>query len=254
MNCLRNYYLAIGMLSSQLLLAPGHAQDLEGLKQCGSDHGAQLSKETFHEPPMNVEMEVEIGQTMVSTFNRLVMDGVVRHRFAFDKGVQFFGKALGQNFEVNVAPSAFVIHDKDLTYNPPEYTFKYGNDASPRTGWSKPALLFTMNPRSGEVIARLGIGFGAKVVIETMPAEKSASCFMYGIDSFRRELVYSGVSQGTITILYREFSNDTARPAFSQELRYDLKEGNEIGYNGARFNVIKANNISIKYKVIKHLQ
>ena len=47
---------------------------------------------------------------------------------------------------------------------------------------------------------------------------------------------------------------DLARPAFSQELRYDLKDGDEIGYKGARFKVIKANNVSIKYKVTKHLQ
>lgn len=75
----------------------------------------------------------------------------------------------------------------------------------------------------------------------------------WGVDSFKRELIYSGVSQNTISILYREFMNDLARPAFSQELKYDISQGSSIGYKGARFEVIKANNTGISYKVLKEL-
>jgi hypothetical protein len=71
--------------------------------------------------------------------------------------------------------------------------------------------------------------------------------------SLRRELVYGGVSQGTVNILYREFINDMARPAFSQDLRYDLNQGNLIGYQGARFEVLKADNTGITYRVLSHL-
>ena len=72
-------------------------------------------------------------------------------------------------------------------------------------------------------------------------------------DSFKRELVYSGVSQNTISILYREFSDNMARPAFSQDLKYDLSQGKEIGFKGARFEVTKASNTGIVYKVLKAL-
>lgn len=72
-------------------------------------------------------------------------------------------------------------------------------------------------------------------------------------DAFKRELIYTGVSQNTISLMYREFLNDTARPAFAQELKYDLSQGKEIGYKGARFEVLKANNIEIQYRVIKRL-
>jgi hypothetical protein len=44
-----------------------------------------------------------------------------------------------------------------------------------------------------------------------------------------------------------------ARPAFSQELKYDLAQGTAIGYKGARFEVIRANNTGISYKVLKSL-
>jgi hypothetical protein len=70
---------------------------------------------------------------------------------------------------------------------------------------------------------------------------------------FTSELVYSGVSQGTVSILYREYKADFARPAFSQELKYDLKDGNEIGFRGARIKILKADNVSIKYVVTNPL-
>ena len=44
-----------------------------------------------------------------------------------------------------------------------------------------------------------------------------------------------------------------ARPAFSQELKYDLGEGQVIGFKGARFEVVKATNLGITYRVLRHL-
>lgn len=72
-------------------------------------------------------------------------------------------------------------------------------------------------------------------------------------DSFIRELIYTGISKNVISIVYREYSNDLVRPAFSQELKYDLGEGFVIGYKGSRFEVIKATNTGITYKVLKQL-
>lgn len=76
---------------------------------------------------------------------------------------------------------------------------------------------------------------------------------IWGATSFKRELVYSGVSQNTISILYREFKDDMARPAFTQELKYDLTQSRSIGYKGARFEIERATNISITYKVLRSL-
>jgi hypothetical protein len=76
----------------------------------------------------------------------------------------------------------------------------------------------------------------------------------WGESSFKRELVYGGISQDTITISYREFVNDIARPAFTQDLKYDLSKGKEIGFRGSRFEVLNATNTSITYKVTKHLE
>ena len=72
-------------------------------------------------------------------------------------------------------------------------------------------------------------------------------------NSFKKELVYNGISQNVISILYREFINDMARPAFYQDLKYDLTEVKTFGYRGARFEVIKASNQEMTYRMIKPL-
>lgn len=71
--------------------------------------------------------------------------------------------------------------------------------------------------------------------------------------STKIELIYGGLSQKVISISYREFKNDFARPAFTQELKYDLNDGDVIGFRGARFQVLKASNTVLTYKVLKHL-
>ena len=76
----------------------------------------------------------------------------------------------------------------------------------------------------------------------------------YSSKGFKRELVYQGAMKSVVSILYREFINDLARPAFSQDLKYDLADGDVIAYKGARFQIIKAGNLGITYKVIKPLE
>jgi hypothetical protein len=71
-------------------------------------------------------------------------------------------------------------------------------------------------------------------------------------DSFRRELIYNGRSGATIKLLYREFSAEQIRPAFTQEVTYDLAQGETIGFKGARFQVVDADNVRIKYVVLHH--
>ncbi|MGH1391412.1 MAG: hypothetical protein ACRAUZ_14840, partial [Aeromonas jandaei] len=54
-----------------------------------------------------------------------------------------------------------------------------------------------------------------------------------------------------INIGYRESSNDIARPAFNNDVEYDLNESKEIGYKGAIVEIISADNQKITYRVIK---
>lgn len=70
---------------------------------------------------------------------------------------------------------------------------------------------------------------------------------------FRRELIYTGRAGSAISLMYREYSDDMARPAFSQQLQYDLTQDPVIGYQGARFKVLSATNTEVTYEVLSTL-
>ena len=71
-------------------------------------------------------------------------------------------------------------------------------------------------------------------------------------DSFQQTLIYSGTVGDKINVGYREFSSSVARPAFNNEVEYDLSESKIIGYKGAQIEVIEATNEYIKYRVIQN--
>lgn len=70
-------------------------------------------------------------------------------------------------------------------------------------------------------------------------------------DYFKQEIIYNGKAGNTLKLSYREYVNSMARPAFSQDLQYDLSESNVIGFKGVRIEIIKADNVSISFKVLK---
>ena len=69
-------------------------------------------------------------------------------------------------------------------------------------------------------------------------------------DSVKKELLYDGRTGATVHLSYREFVRDFARPAFTQELSYDISTDHVIGFRGARIEIIDANNTSIRYRVL----
>lgn len=72
------------------------------------------------------------------------------------------------------------------------------------------------------------------------------------MDGFQQTLLYSGRIGNKINISYREFSNNVARPAFNNDVEYDLGESMTIGYKGAEIEIIEATNRMIKYRVIRN--
>jgi len=69
-------------------------------------------------------------------------------------------------------------------------------------------------------------------------------------EEFKAELIYNGVSKNTIKISYREFLRDMARPAFYQELNYDLDKSDLIQFKTFRIKVLNADNSTIRFVVL----
>lgn len=85
--------------------------------------------------------------------------------------------------------------------------------------------------------------YDATYTRKTVASQQSAS--------FQQTLIYNGRVGDKINVGYRELSNDMARPAFNNEVEYDLKASQVIGYKGAQIEVLSADNSSITYKVLR---
>lgn len=105
--------------------------------------------------------------------------------------------------------------------------------------------------KSDNAICAAGMTGGAGGCRTDLQFEKKNWASASG-SSFQQTLLYNGKVGNKINIAYREFSSDLARPAFNNDVEYDLSESNQIGYKGALLEVIDANNQMIKYKVIKN--
>src|SRR5690606_31770188 len=68
--------------------------------------------------------------------------------------------------------------------------------------------------------------------------------------NYSRQIIYNGKSGDNLKFTYREFSDDMARPAFTQDLQYDLSESKIIGFDGLRVEILKATNTGIEYKIL----
>lgn len=75
--------------------------------------------------------------------------------------------------------------------------------------------------------------------------------------STKWELVYAGKNNNNVKIYYREYVVQggawLAKDAFTQELNYDLSEGNFIRYRDIQLEVVNANNEGIIFKVVRNI-
>ena len=68
---------------------------------------------------------------------------------------------------------------------------------------------------------------------------------------FDQRLIYNGLSGSTLKFLYREFWGYDNRESLQQEVTYDLKIGQVIGFKSARFRILSATNTEIEYEVLE---
>ncbi|MET2896710.1 hypothetical protein ABXV22_00140 [Vibrio rotiferianus] len=104
----------------------------------------------------------------------------------------------------------------------------------------------------------------ANEVCVTSVSYQSASCYKGQLkvedrtitdnQSFQQTLIYNGSVGKKINISYREFSDGSARNAFTNNVEYDMSKSNIINYKGARIEVLGYDNTSIKFKVLNHFR
>lgn len=204
-------------------------------------------------PALNVDAEAEIGHSIISTANlssravAVLANDVSEYKKADLLNNRWSGtttlRAGTLVKEAENAEGSFFRND-GATFKFPTGTIPCQCGVFIPNDRSKPSVIYNNRVEIGAK----GYDFGVQPVLVTLKTVES-----WGANSFKRELIYGGLSGSTVSISYREFSDGTARPAFTQDLKYDLSESKIIGFRGARFEVAKASNTMLKYKVLKPL-
>jgi hypothetical protein len=71
--------------------------------------------------------------------------------------------------------------------------------------------------------------------------------------SFRSVLIYLGSDGSAMSLSYREFTNDMARPAFTEELKVPLNKTypQELRVKGVHFRILKLDGMGLQYVVVR---
>ena len=148
-----------------------------------------------------------------------------------------------------------------------DFPYKAG-DVLPLSGETSDWLLYYIEPISlPSMTYTAGIAKNKRNLNEVVPFFNSTNGFVikpidefhiketiyinpecYGC--FKKEFIFNGRAGNTLNFTYREYINNLARPAYTQNLQYDLSESNIVGFRGLRIEVLNATNTNIEYKVL----
>lgn len=194
--------------------------------------------EQFSRPPLNEAVTVSVGEEMLSQGFLVFQEGI-----QIDQPAGISGYTLHGGFYPQVG------QDEETTF----HSFAFGN--APGEIGTLSQNIFVDPPQTlqaeqkGSQLCVVTI-LNARVCRER-PFERTERVVANSA-SFQQTLLYSGRVGDKINISYREFSGSVARPAFSNDVEYDLGTSNEIAYRGARIEVIEATNSSITYRVLSN--
>lgn len=100
--------------------------------------------------------------------------------------------------------------------------------------------------RNYEVGAVVSATIGSPILTSVEGAESNHGA----VSSFERQLIYSGKAGTVLRFSYREFSTGLARPAFTQDVQYDLKESAVLAFQAIRMEVLASTNEQITVRVL----
>ena len=66
---------------------------------------------------------------------------------------------------------------------------------------------------------------------------------------YKRELIYQGRDGNNLKLFFREFADDFQRPAYGQEVQYDLSKSSFVQFKGLTISVEEANNEYLEYTI-----
>lgn len=208
---------------------------------CASVSTVSPSAERIDYPERNTITTANIGDTIVA------------------KGIRFTYPAIGLASSLSKAPGLTIGYEIPVQKLPAAYeTEKHTYYQASRMIQKDllypdrliPGGLCVSKSDPNEIKVYVSVG-QCSLTPKPKPVFQSTTVTAELAPSFEQQLIYNGRVDNFVKFLYREFSQDKARPAFSQDVQYDLNDGAEIGFKNARIEIVSASNTELRYRVLE---
>lgn len=187
-------------------------------------------------PQINTMNEVEIGTSLVSK----------------ESGYKYKALKLLKKAKIKIGYSSKDVNEGDIfinnSYTPKYYLYTALNTTASGASYG---IAFPKSGGKASTFYKGGAGFTFNKVITPLEYEEILTPIPKK-EYLKQDFIYNGKVGNAIKFTYREYVNDLARPAFTQDLQYDLTESNIIGFRGLRIEIQSATNIKIQYKVLSY--
>lgn len=197
------------------------------------------SSQSFSRPPLNTISTVAVGDEMLS-------QGTLTQR----EGIELAGPAQISGY--SLSPGFFPLTGRSAQGS--FYAFNHSSAA--QVAYGSLSANFMMDPPQSVMVTSDGAQLCVVTVFNVRVCDReqftTTTKLTEGDQNFQQTLLYSGRVGDRVRIGYREFSGSIARPAFNNEVEYDLAVSDVVAYRGARIRIIEANNTQITFEVLSN--
>jgi hypothetical protein len=200
-------------------------------------------REVGQKPEAGVDSVVTIGSPLLKRYNMIVVPGVILER---DVDVD-----LGMQGDVRISAGSPMKAETDTPKKLRVCTVAkdtYTNMMNQTGG-----ACLTDRDRDGnfDSVSAQSIMGTTKLLKEPVPYTVTGVPEGFGENNHQVVLIYQGAAAGTLRLSYREFSNDMARPAFTEELSFPI-EGTypqTITWRDTRITLLGLGGDGLRYRI-----
>ena len=170
-------------------------------------------REVGQQPKAGIDSVVTVGSPLLRQFDMLVVPGMILTRDV-DIDLGFVG-----SIRMSAGSAMRVVSDtpaKLRVCSVASDTYVNGSDQR------STCLADTKHAGSFDTVWAEGIMGSKRVLPEPIPYKLDTVPENYGANNHQSVLIYQGVASGVLRLSYREFSNDMARSAFTEDLTFPL--------------------------------
>ena len=223
-----------------------------------SDYRKQVG---FDYPSLNVAVEKGLGESLVHKGIRTEIESIEISKLTV------FNKKEGESSMLTcgmaVRPGTYfkvgnyqINNDNTDCYGPTQFTLSRSDGkASIMCPGSMHAGTICIHENGAIYLKRIGFMSSVFPTVRLRQGKDNIHKVKKVLETpsfFLQELLYNGRVNNQLKFTYREFAQDKIRPAFTQEVQYDLSESNTIGFRSLRIEVLDATNTKIRYKILSN--